>query len=122
MIEADFKAINAAPALIRLLNLIAALRELSPFRTISADEDELLRELIVRWHKGEELKVGDVIKNVSGVSHTTAYRRLVALRDKGFIEMVDHPSDGRIKFVRPGRLAQEYTEELGLVVANFVSE
>ena len=68
MIEADFKAINAAPALIRLLNLIAALRELSPFRTISADEDELLRELIVRWHKGEELKVGDVIKNVSGVS------------------------------------------------------
>ena len=41
------------PLHIRLLNLLGAIRDLSPFDVMTAEEEELLRDLIVRWHTAE---------------------------------------------------------------------
>ena len=45
------------PADIKLLNLLEAIRGLSPFDAMSADEECLLRNLIIRWHAGEDIPV-----------------------------------------------------------------
>ena len=101
-----------SPLHIRLLNMLSAIRDLSPFDSMTADEDELLRDLIVRWHGAEDIAVGDVMRDSASVSQSTAYRRLIALRDKGLVYLRTDESDRRVKFVEPTNLAQEYTQHI----------
>lgn len=100
------------PPHIRLLNLLSAIRDLSPFDVMTAEEDELLRNLIIRWHESEDIAVSEIMRNLAGVSETTAYRRLIALRDKGLVHLRVDPSDKRVKFVEPTRSALDYAQRI----------
>ena len=101
-----------APPHIRLLNLLGAIRGLSPFDLMTAEEEELLRDLIVRWHAAEDIAVSEIMKNLAGVSETTAYRRLISLRDKGLIHLRVDQADKRVKFVEPTKLAEDYAQRI----------
>lgn len=96
------------PISVRLFNLLSALRDLSPFDTMRAEEEELLRCLLVRWHEGRELSMGDAMEAVSGVSTATAYRKVMKLRDKGFVKLRIDEADRRVKFVEPTAAALQY--------------
>jgi hypothetical protein len=52
---------NEKPAYIRLLNLLSAIRELSPLKDLTADEEQLLGQLAIRWHKTDQLTVGEMM-------------------------------------------------------------
>lgn len=106
----------STPPHVLLLRQLAAVRNSRPFRNITAGEDELLRELIARWHYSNEITLADVIRLRSGISAPTAYRRLLGLRNKRFVQFVDHPDDRRKKFVCPSPLAKDYIRELQLAV------
>lgn len=99
---------NSAPTYIRLLNLLGAIRELAPFNTLSADEELMLDDLIVRWHRDKAVRMSDMLKTDTQSSRTTTHRRLVALRDKGVIILDDDPQDKRAKFIIPGPKAETY--------------
>jgi predicted transcriptional regulator len=113
---------SKAPSHIRLLNLLAALRELSPFHAMSAEEDELLRSLLVRWHESANISVTDVLSRVNGVSPATAYRRLLGLRTKGFVQLRTKVGDKRIKFVDPTALSIDYANRVGLALEQLSGE
>ena len=113
---------SSPPPHIRLLNLLGAIRGLSPFDVMTAEEDELLRDLIVRWHDAENIPVSEIMKTLANVSETTAYRRLISLRDKGLIHSfkksflallklagVTHNADGRMR--TPYSLRHTYATE-----------
>lgn len=100
------------PLHIRLLNLLAAIRDLSPFSVMTAEEDELLRDLIVRWHAEEGISVSEIMRSLAGISQATAFRRVIALRDKGMITLRVDMRDKRVKFVEPTQLAKEYAKQL----------
>ena len=105
-----------APPHIRLLNLLAAIRGLSPFDVMTAEEEQLLRGLLVRWHEAKAISVSEIMANMTGVSATTAYRRLIGLRDKGLIHFRVDTADKRVKFVEPTSLAKEYGRQVNLAV------
>jgi DNA-binding MarR family transcriptional regulator len=104
------------PPHVRLLNLLSAIRGLSPFETMTAEEDELLRALIVRWHDFQDISVSDITKSMTGMSSTTAYRRLCGLRQKGLIKLRSDATDKRVKFVDPTEMAREYSKQVDLVL------
>lgn len=100
------------PSLVHLLNLMSAIRDLSPFVEMNADEEMLLDDLIIRWHNNVTLTVSDVINDTRYPSPTTAYRRLMALKNKGIIALDVALDDKRIKHVRPTKAALLYIEKL----------
>jgi hypothetical protein len=99
-------------SLVRLLNLMSAIRELSPFQTLNAEEEMLLDDLIIRWHDNITLTVSDVINDSRYPSPTTAYRRLIALKDKGIIALDVALDDKRVKIIRPTKAALLYIDKL----------
>lgn len=116
------KRSKSPPTHIKLLNLLGAIRELSPFDMLSAEEDELLRNLLVRWHDAKDLSVSDIMSGMVGVSAATAYRRIISLRDKGLIELRVDQTDKRVKFVDPTRLAVDYGNRVNMALAELVGE
>lgn len=107
---------SEAPPHIRLLNLLGAIRGLSPFDVMSAEEEQLLRSLLVRWHEADDISVSDIMASMTSASATTAYRRLIALRDKGLVHLRVDAADRRVKFVEPTKLALEYGRQVNLAV------
>lgn len=105
------------PAYVRLLNVLGAIRSLCPFNTLTADEESLLHDLLIRWHEGGPLTLGEIMRDVSNASQTTAYRRVVALRDKGMVELRVDSKDRRIRFVEPTTNALDYAERLETALA-----
>ncbi len=99
-------------SLVRILNLMSAIRDLSPFAELNADEELLLDDLIIRWHDNIALTVSDVINDTRYPSPTTAYRRLIALKDKGIIALDVALDDKRVKHIRPTKAALLYIEKL----------
>lgn len=106
-------------AIVRLLNLLSAIRELAPFSQLTADEEQLLDQLVVRWERGEVVTVGDMTGS-GRTSASTIYRRLVALRDKGLIEFRVDASDLRVRCVEPTDQAQAYIRYLESGVAKLI--
>ena len=98
--------------LVRILNLMGAIRDLSPFEKLNADEEMLLDDLIIRWHNSATLTVSDVINDTRYPSPTTAYRRLIALKDKGVIALDVAADDKRVKLIRPTKAALLYIQKL----------
>lgn len=113
---------SSHPPHIRLLNLLGAIRALSPFDVMTADEEELLRDLIVRWHSAEDIAVSEIMRDLAGVSETTAYRRLISLRDKGLVSLRVDQTDRRVKFVEPTKLAEDYARRINLVLEQLSSD
>lgn len=115
--EADQKAITGrlmktSLPVIRLLNLLRAVRELSPFDALAADEEQLLNDIILRWHVQDRLTIKEVMDDIRYPSRTTAYRRLVQLRNKGMITLDTADHDGRIKYVCPTEASLSYVASL----------
>lgn len=108
--------------LVRILNLMSAVRDLSPFVELNADEDMLLDDLIIRWHNNVTLTVSDVINDTRYPSPTTAYRRLMALKDKGIIALDVALDDKRVKHIRPTKAALLYIEKLEQGVDRMIAD
>ena len=100
------------PTYVRLFNLLNAIRDLAPFSVLTAEEDELLRSLLVRWHRETDISISDVTETMSGVSPATAYRRIIKLRDKGLVQLRVDQHDKRVKFVEPTEAALQYARHV----------
>lgn len=103
---------NSKASSVRLLNMLSALRELTPFNSLTADEEVLLDELIVHWHRTDNLTISDVMVGTRRASSSTNYRRLIRLRDKGFVKLRPDLQDKRVKFVEPTARARDYMDQL----------
>lgn len=101
-----------SPTFVRLLNMLGAIRELSSFSELTADEELLLDDLVVRWHQSDSVTFSDIALDKERVSSSTLYRRLVALRDKGFISMRADEHDKRAKLLEPTPKARDYMKHL----------
>ncbi len=97
---------------IRLLNLMDAIRSLPPFSEMDPTEEQLLNRLLLRWHGGERINVADVMRSETGVSRTTTYRRLLALKAKGMIDFVDDATDKRVKNIVPTKNARCFASRM----------
>lgn len=113
---------DSEPTYVRLLNLLGAIRELSPFQNLTADEEQLLGQLAVRWHESDKITVGELMQAADKVSPSTIYRRLIGLRDKGFIDMPTDKKDRRIRFVVPLAPARKYTRHLDKCVLELAAD
>ncbi|OYX78340.1 MAG: hypothetical protein B7Y82_03700 [Sphingomonadales bacterium 32-65-25] len=102
----------STPLHVRLLNLLGAIRDLSPFDVLTAEEEQLLGSLIVRWHDEDNIAVSHVMRDLASVSQTTIYRRLISLRDKGFVRLRTDTADKRKKFVEPTPLSDNYAAQI----------
>ena len=69
---------DQSPTHVRFLNVINALRQMSPLRGLTADESALLDELIVQWHYEREITVGSIMNGPKQEPASTIHRRLVA--------------------------------------------
>jgi DNA-binding transcriptional ArsR family regulator len=96
------------PSFVRLLNMLNAIRQISPFDTLTGEECLLLDALIVEWHGRDDIKVSEVMSDTRFGSQPTAYRRIIALRDKGVVYLRTDSKDRRVKFVEPTHLARNY--------------
>ncbi len=96
------------PSFVRLLDMLNAIRQLSPFDTLNADEGLLLDALIVKWHERDDIMVSEVMSDARFGSQPTTYRRIIALRDKGLVCLRTDSKDKRVKFVEPTQLARNY--------------
>lgn len=96
------------PSFVRLLNMLNAIRQVSPFNTLNGEEGLLLDALIVEWHDRDDIMVSAVMADARFGSQPTAYRRIIALRDKGLVCLRTDSKDKRVKFVEPTQLARDY--------------
>jgi DNA-binding transcriptional ArsR family regulator len=83
------------PIMPRMLNFLIALRRLPPLSALSGDEERLLFELRHLWSEQGQLSVSDVYDLAAGKSASTAYRQLMSLRDKGFVDISVTSEDKR---------------------------
>lgn len=89
---------------------------------MTAEEDQLLQSLLIRWNEARNIPVGEIINSITGTSAATAYRRLVGLRDKGMVQLRVDKADRRVKFVDPTELAQDYSDCLNLGLKQLAAE
>lgn len=82
-----------------LLNFLVALRRLPPLSELTGDEERMLFELRELWLERGELTVADVYDLAGGKSASTAYRQLIALKDKGLVEVSVIETDRRKRMV-----------------------
>ena len=99
-------------SLVKWLNLARAIREAAPFNDLTADEEQLLEDLIVRWHHAATLTVSDIMYVNQRSTPSTAYRRLVALKNKGLVTVTVDTHDKRMRLVAATPKAQEYMTRL----------
>ena len=96
------------PSFVRLLNMLNAIRQMSPFDTLNGEEVLLLDALIVKWHERDNIMVSEVMADARFGSQPTTYRRIISLRDKGLVRLRTDSTDKRVKFVDPTQLARDY--------------
>jgi len=100
------------PTHVRLLNLLSAIRDISPFNVMTAEEERLLGDLIVRWHSQKTISVSDIMHAYEGPSSSTIYRRLMALHKKGLVDLVVDKHDRRVNLVQPTALTGKYAKSI----------
>jgi len=105
------------PSFVRLLNMLNAIRQMSPFDTLNGEEGLLLDALIVQWHERDNIMVSEVMGDPRFGSQPTDYRRIIALRNKGLVCLRTDSKDKRVKFVEPTQLARDYMASIGEGIA-----
>lgn len=100
------------PSHVRFLNVLNAIRQLSPAGTLNADEQVLLDVLIVQWHEKGRIALSDLMNSHVGGSQSTTYRRLLALNEKGFVRFGTSSRDKRVRFVEPTDLARKHVQAM----------
>jgi hypothetical protein len=108
----NMAGLDQSPAHVRFLNVMNALRKMSPLRGLTADEGVLLDELIVQWHFGRQITVGSIMNRSKLGAGSTVHRRLVGLKEKGLVAFRASPDDKRVKYVEPTTQAKSYALEL----------
>ena len=98
---------------LQFLNLLKTVRSLPEFPDLDPREDQLLNLLAMTWHANEQITVMQAMDISSGMSNTTAHRRLKSLRVKGVIALVSDKQDNRIKYVMPTNKARQYFAQIG---------
>jgi hypothetical protein len=97
--------------------MLNAIRQMSPFDTLNGEEGLLLDALIVHWHERDNIMVSEVMGDPRFGSQPTAYRRIIALRNKGLVCLRTDSKDKRVKFVEPTQLARDYMASIGEGIA-----
>ena len=92
---------SATPAYVRLFHLLAAVRQMSPVDRLNPDEEALFESLVLLWHDRGRITVSDIMRSGEHGSQATAYRRLIALQEKGLVDLAVDRRDRRVKFVEP---------------------
>ena len=113
---------DTSSACVRLFNLLRAVREAVPFVDMSAEEEQLLSELIVRWHDGGAVKVSDVMHGAARNSPSSTYRRLLKLKENGLVTMRADTADKRVRFVEPTAKAREYKQRIERQLDAFIRD
>jgi Fe2+ or Zn2+ uptake regulation protein len=103
---------SVPPSHVRFLNVLNAIRQLSPAGSLTADEQVMLDLLILQWHEGGRIALSDLMQNNSAGSQSTIYRRLLSLNEKGFVRFGTSPRDKRIRFVEPTDLARHHMQAM----------
>jgi DNA-binding MarR family transcriptional regulator len=96
---------------IRFLNLIDVLDRINPGKKLDAIEESLLDKIILSFHAGQFLLVGDLISLLEFGSQATLHGRLKNLSAMGYIKMAAN-EDGRKKEVVPTKLAIKRYEDI----------
>lgn len=97
--------------------MLNAIRQMSPFDTLNADEGLLLDALIVEWHERDNIMMSEMMSDKRFGTQPTIYRRIIALRNKGLVCLRADTMDKRVKFVEPTDLARRYMETISEGVA-----
>ena len=113
---------NTPPTYVRLLNLLSAIRDISPFNAMSAEEERLLGDLIIRWHSQKSISVSDIMHAYEGPSASTIYRRLMALHKKGLVDLVVDKHDRRVSLVQPTALTDKYAKSISEGLKSLVAQ
>ncbi len=111
---------DSSSAYVRLFNLLRAVREAVPFADMSAEEEQLLSELIVRWHDGGYITVSDVMHGAARTSPSSIYRRLLKLKKRGLVTMRVDTGDKRVRFVEPTAKARDYKQRIDEQLDTFI--
>jgi len=111
---------DRSPVYVRLINMMSAIRNMSAFNVLTADEERLLGDLVVLWHSRPLITISDLMGNDMSSSPSTTYRRLISLRDKGMITMRTDETDKRVKFVEPDSLARVYMERVRQSITSLI--
>lgn len=82
-------------------------------QTLDPNETALLELLVLRWARQEPLTVRQAIAHAHMGSPATLHKRVMQLRQKGFIELQDVPGDRRAKFLIPGPEGLAHLERMG---------
>ena len=98
----------------RILNFLVSIRRLPPLSELSGDEERMLFELRALWEQRGALTVADAYDLGIGSSSITSYRRLVALKDKGLVDIAVMEDDRRKRTVKFTPTAEELFARLAL--------
>ena len=101
--------------------MLNAVRSMSPFSELTADEERLLGDLVVCWHTSNAITVSDLMSSNISTSPSTTYRRLIALREKGLIYLRVDDNDKRVRFVEPAPPAHDYIERFGKNITELIA-
>ena len=97
---------NQAGHYAKFLSLVQAIKGLPAFPELDPLEERLLNQLASQWHQGAMQMSNDV-------SPATVHRRLKTLRKKGMLNLTEHASDNRIRYIVPSDLATKYFAKMG---------
>lgn len=97
----------------KFLSLVQAIRELPSFPQLDPVEERLLNQLAAAWEAGEDVTVLEAMNMSPDASARTVHRRLKTLREKGMLQLKEHKTDSRIRYIVPGAAARKYFEKLG---------
>jgi hypothetical protein len=99
--------------MIRLLNFLVSLRRLPPLCELSGDEERMLFELRAHWEQTGSLNFGDAYGLIPLQSPATTYRQIIALKDKGFLDITVVEQDRRKRLIRFTTLADNLFGHFG---------
>jgi hypothetical protein len=97
----------------KFLSLVQAIRELPAFPKLDPVEERLLNQLAAAWEAGENVTVLEAMNMSPDASARTVHRRLKTLREKGMLQLKEHKSDSRIRYIMPTPATRKYFEKLG---------
>ena len=101
-------------AYIRFLELSAqAVTGNADTAAIDANEKAFFEFLVLNWHAGHPMSVRQAIYMDSFGSPATLHKRLVKLRQKGYLALQNVPTDRRIKLLVPSTEGFRYFELQG---------
>ena len=99
--------------MIKLINLLVSLRRLPPLSELTGEQERLLFELKMLHDRKGSLTVADVYDLAKGKSAATSYRNLVALKEKGLLDVQVDNDDRRKRCVNFTSTARNLFSAIG---------